>query len=262
MPIFGPLADVRLQADLAAEAERAGWDAYFVWDHIRWPDFDDIIDPWIAMTAIVLATERILTGPMVTPLPRRRPQKVARETVTLDRLSGGRLIFGAGSGGDHHTEYANLGDAPDAKTRAAQLDEGLEVLTRLWSGEQFSFAGEHYRIHDTSFLPTPLQTPRIPIWIAGQWPYKKPVARAAKWDGYVPIKADMTLATPDEVAEMAKALDMSTKPGFDLAVFNGPRDPQDYFDAGATWCLDGPDPESEMMDVDEIRGWIAEGPRR
>lgn len=261
MPIFGPLADVRLQADLAADAERAGWDGYFVWDHIRWPYVDEIIDPWVAMTAIVLRTERILTGPMVTPLPRRRPQKVARETVTLDRLSDGRLIFGAGSGG-HPAEFANLGDSGDARVRAAQLDEGLDLLTRLWSGEEVDFDGEHYHVRQTSFQPTPRQRPRIPIWIAGQWPNRGPVARAARWDGYIPIKADASATTPDDVRVMAQALDVANRPGFDLAVFAGPGDPHEYFDAGATWCLTGHDPEHEPLDLAEIRKWISAGPRR
>jgi alkanesulfonate monooxygenase SsuD/methylene tetrahydromethanopterin reductase-like flavin-dependent oxidoreductase (luciferase family) len=260
MPIFGPLADTRLHAELAATAEEAGWDGYFVWDHIRWPWVDEIIDPWAAMTAIALRTERIRIGPMVTPIPRRRPQVVARQTVTLDRLSGGRLIFGAGSGGDHATEYANLGELTDPKVRAAQLDEGLAVLVGLWSGQRFNFDGSHYQVKDTTFLPTPLQTPRIPVWIAGQWPYRKPLARAARWDGYVPIKADMSLTTPDETAQMAQTLDLPSRRGFDLAVFSGPQDPAPFFAAGATWCLDGPEPEA--LDVESIRRWIASGPRR
>jgi alkanesulfonate monooxygenase SsuD/methylene tetrahydromethanopterin reductase-like flavin-dependent oxidoreductase (luciferase family) len=261
LPIFGSLADVRLLADLAADAESAGWDAFFIWDHLRWPSADDIIDPWIAMTAIALNTERILTGPMVTPMPRRRPQKLARETVTLDRLSGGRFIFGVGAGGDHSTEYENFGEATDPRVRAAMLDESLEVITGLWSGQPFSFEGAHYTVHDSQFLPTPLQQPRIPIWVAGQWPRKKPVARAARWDGYVPIKADMTLTTPDEVAEMARQLDVANRPGFDLAIFNGPEPGSTFAGTGATWCLDGP-ADDGPFDVKEIRGWIKDGPRR
>ena len=260
LPIFGNLADVRLLADLAAEAEAAQWDGFFIWDHIRWPLQDEIIDPWVAMTAIVLNTSRIRTGPMVTPVPRRRPAKLARETVTLDRLSGGRLIFGVGSGGDFVTEFANLGEATEARTRAALLDEGLAVVTGLWSGQPFSFEGEHFTIADTQFLPTPVQQPRIPIWVAGQWPRRKPVERAARWDGFVPIKADMSATTPDEVVEMARALDVANRPGYDIAIFNGSRPGSDYAGTGATWCLDGPD--EGAFDVDQIRAWIKAGPRR
>ena len=133
VPTFGDFADVRALADLAATAESSGWDGFFVWDHIRWPWADDLVDAWIALTAIALATERIRLGPLVTPLPRRRPAKVAREAVTLDRLSGGRLILGVGAG-DFPEEFWHLGDVDDGKIRAAMLDESLTILDGLWSG--------------------------------------------------------------------------------------------------------------------------------
>ncbi len=260
LPIFGALADVRLLADLAAEAEAAGWDGFFIWDHLRWPSEDDIIDPWIAMTAIALSTERIRIGPMVTPMPRRRPQVLARQTVTLDRLSNGRLIFGAGAGGDHTTEFENFDEATDARTRAAQLDEALDVITALWSGQRFSFKGRHFTVRDTQFLPTPLQRPRIPVWVAGQWPRKKPVTRAARWDGFVPVKADASPTSPEDVAEMARQLDVANRPGYDLAISNGKRPGSDFAGTGATWCLDGP--FEGPFDIKQVRAWINRGPRR
>ena len=130
VPTFGDFADVRALADLAATAEAGGWDGFFVWDHIRWPWADDLVDAWIAMTAIAIATERIRFGPLVTPPARA---KVAREAVTLDRLSGGRLILGVGAG-DFPEEFSQLGDVDDGKIRAAMLDEALTIVDGLWSG--------------------------------------------------------------------------------------------------------------------------------
>ena len=212
------------------------------------------------MTAIVLNTERILTGPMVTPIPRRRPQVLARQTVTLDRLSGGRFILGAGSGGDHPTEYAKLGEPSDAKVRAARLDEGSRGADRPVvrpDGQPQRRALPRHRHHIPANAAAVASHPdldrrAVALSQAGR-------ARA-RWDGYVPIKADEGPTTPDDVAEMAKALDWPIVP-VSPAVFNGAQDPQPFFDAGATWCLDGPD-YMAGFDIDEVRGWIADGPRR
>jgi alkanesulfonate monooxygenase SsuD/methylene tetrahydromethanopterin reductase-like flavin-dependent oxidoreductase (luciferase family) len=162
-PQFGAFADPRLLAQLAHEAEDAGWDAFFLWDHIQvgWPD--PVADPWIALAAIAMATSRILIGPIVTPLYRRHPWKLARETVTLDHLSGGRVVLGVGLGDDVFGEIRTFDGPMDPRTRAAMLDEGLAVLLGLWSAEKFSFEGAHYTIRDAQFLPAPLQKPRIPI---------------------------------------------------------------------------------------------------
>jgi alkanesulfonate monooxygenase SsuD/methylene tetrahydromethanopterin reductase-like flavin-dependent oxidoreductase (luciferase family) len=241
VPPFGEWADVRLLTGVAVAAEAAGWDGLFVWDHIRWPWADEIVDVGAVLTSIALATERIRFGPMVTPLPRRRPAKVARETVTLDRLSGGRLVFGVGAGGDFTKEFADLGEATDASTRAALLDEGLAVVAGLWSGEPFSFEGEHYRVRDVLFLPRPAQSPRIPVWVAGQWPRPGPIARATRWDGYVPLKLDFSPMTPEDVAAMAVALDLPSRPGFELVVSGSDEfPPAALADAGATWWITGP----------------------
>lgn len=202
-PNFGLYSDVRLMAELAHEAEEAGWDGFFVWDHIGsgpdWPD--PFADPWIALTAMALATERIKLGPIITPLPRRRPWKVAREAVTLDHLSRGRLVLGVGIGTDRVREYSCFGEEASNKLHGEKLDEALEVLTRLWSGETFSYAGKHYQLTDACFLPTPVQSPRVPIWVAGIWPNKKPFRRAAQWDGVCPIASDREL-TPQDYREL------------------------------------------------------------
>src|SRR5882757_3782415 len=147
-PQFGPYANPRTLAELARQAEESGWDGFFIWDHINvnWPE--EVADPWIALAAIASTTSRIRLGALITPLARRHPWKVARETVTLDHLSNGRLVFGAGIGSDSGREYSAYGDSPDDKLHAAMLDEGLAVLTGLWSGEPFNYEGVHYHLTD------------------------------------------------------------------------------------------------------------------
>ena len=180
---FGEFADPHRAARLAAEAEAAGWDGYLVWDHVLgWPPDSPTADPWVLMSAVACATSRIRIGALVTPIARRRPIKLAREVVTLDHLSNGRLVFGAGLGATDE-EFAQFGEDPDRRTRAEKLDEGLDVLAGLWSGEPFSYEGKHYRVDNVTFRPRSVQQPRVPVWIAGHWPYKKPFIRAARWDG-------------------------------------------------------------------------------
>ncbi len=186
LPPFGPFADVRKLVDLAVRAEEAGWDGFFLWDHMAAEPAQPIADPWVALGAIAVRTSRIRIGTMVTPLPRRRPWKLARETATLDRLSAGRLILGVGLG-FVEMEFGAFGDETDPRVRGDMLDEGLEVLTGLWSGDPFSYDGQHYQVTKATFLPAPLQQPRIPIWVAGMWPNKRPLRRAARWDGVFPI---------------------------------------------------------------------------
>src|SRR5215470_19306464 len=147
LPNFGEYGDPRLLAELAHEAEAAGWEGCFLWDHIhRWHGQEPFADPWIALTAMALRTERLRLGPLVTPLARRRPWKLARETVTLDRLSGGRLTLGVGLGAPPREEFEQFGEDGDDKVRAKKLDESLEILTGLWSGEPFGYLGEYYTI--------------------------------------------------------------------------------------------------------------------
>ncbi len=253
VPNFGAYGDMRLLVELARDAEAAGWDAMFLWDHIAWPPAQNFVDPWLTLTAIALSTERLRVGPMITPLPRRRPWKVARETVTLDHLSGGRLILGVGSG-IHPDEFDRLGEEPDLKTRAAMLDEGLAVLAGLWTGEPFTFRGQHYTVEGAHFRPPPVQRPRPPIWVAGTWPRRKPLQRAARWDGYVPDKTDQAPYTADDVRAIvaAVAAERERLDGFDIVLGgdSGDRDRArsvvtiaSFAAAGATWWNEAFDPQ-------------------
>jgi alkanesulfonate monooxygenase SsuD/methylene tetrahydromethanopterin reductase-like flavin-dependent oxidoreductase (luciferase family) len=221
---FGELSDPRVLALLAARAEAAGWDGFFLWDHMAYdPPVRALADPWIAMAAIACATTRVWTGPLVTPIPRRRVQKLARECVSLDQLSGGRLIFGAGLGGDKGGELSRFGEEMDPRARAVLLDDGLAQLMAYWGGE---------------LEPVPVQQPRIPIWLAARWPNDRPVRRAARYDGLFPID----LRGPEDLAPMvARVLDLrGSLDGYDIAVTNPAGEPLGpWVEAGATWCLTG-----------------------
>jgi alkanesulfonate monooxygenase SsuD/methylene tetrahydromethanopterin reductase-like flavin-dependent oxidoreductase (luciferase family) len=188
VPNFGAgFGDAAPVAALAQRAEAAGWDGFFLWDHVAPNPELPTLDPWVGLAAVALATERIRIGALVTPLPRRRPWVVARTAASLDRLSRGRLVFGAGIGSGREGEWGALGEETDARVRAEMLDESLAVLEGLWSGERFAFRGKHYQVSETRFLPAPLQRPRIPIWIASYWPNLRPLRRAARFDGAFPL---------------------------------------------------------------------------
>lgn len=244
------IGDLDVLLELGAETEAAGWDGFFLWDHIRFMKEVPVpvFDPWIALKAIADRTERIRLGPMVTPVARRRPWKLARETVTLDHLSRGRLILGVGLGFPPDAEFELLGEDPDERVRASKLDEGLEVLIRLWSGEPFDFEGRYHHVRETQFLPTPLQRPRIPVWVAGTWPGRAPFRRAAKWDGVFPqgLGADGQMVPLDATAyPQMLAYVRAHRPGgepFDVVaagVANGDRAIVAPFeDAGATWWFE------------------------
>ena len=274
LPPFGPFSDPRLVAELAQEAEEAGWDGFFLWDHINYkldgsPEPVEIADPWIHLAAIALRTKRIKLGPMVTPLPRRRPWKVARETVTLDHLSEGRLILGIGLGTDYDGEYHDFGEATYARVHGEKLDESLAILTSLWSGEECSYEGQHYQLSQVQFLPTPLQQPGIPIWVAGIWPHKKPFRRAAKFDGIYPQKSGRAL-TPEDFRELltfihtqrtrtthfdaiAHGLTSGTDKAADAAYMTA------FAQAGATWWLEHFAPQHT---IELVRQRIHQGPPR
>jgi alkanesulfonate monooxygenase SsuD/methylene tetrahydromethanopterin reductase-like flavin-dependent oxidoreductase (luciferase family) len=221
---FDELADPRVLAELAAAAEERGWDGFFVWDHIvHRPPVQAVADPWIALAAMAAATSRIRIGPMVTPVSRRRVHKLARETVTLDLLSDGRLIFGAGLGYDVSREFTPFGEVDDARERARLLDAGLEGLARYWAGE---------------FQPAPVQQPRIPVWVAGQWPNRRPARRAARWDGYVPISVPDPDAMAELVTQIRAARPAGADEGFDVIAYLPPgEDTRPWARAGATWTL-------------------------
>ncbi|KAF0845362.1 luciferase-like monooxygenase [Nocardia caishijiensis] len=234
LPPFGELADPRVLADIAAEAESAGFDGVFVWDHVARADEPDLAvgDCWIALAAIAAATSRVLFGPRVTPLSRRRPQDVARETVALDLLSGGRLVLGVGLGSDATGEFSRLGEVDGGRERAALLDESLAVITALWSGETVHHHGPAYEVDGLRFLPTPVRQPRIPIWVAAQSVRRAPLRRAARYDGLCPE------ASPDRLADMLAVVAeyRGDLDGFDVAVA-ATEDRDAYERAGATWWL-------------------------
>ncbi|MEV0264709.1 LLM class flavin-dependent oxidoreductase [Streptomyces sp. NPDC050617] len=192
IPNFGDFADPRTVAKVASAAEQAGWDGLFVWDHVlhRYHGKRPFGDPWMLLTAAALATSRLRLGTLVTPVPRRRPQQLARQIATLDAVSGGRVTFGAGLGGPVEDEYESFGDTADLKVLAERLDEGLDLLQRFWSGEPVNHDGRHYQARDVTLLPATVQRPRPPVWIAGFWPSRPPMRRAARWDGAVPLFED------------------------------------------------------------------------
>lgn len=184
----GDYADPALLADLAVEAEQAGWDGVFVWDHVARAGEPPMTDPQVALAAIAVRTSRVRFGPLVTPLARRRPQKVVRETVALDHLSGGRLVLGVGLG-LHREEFEMMGDEGSPRVRGEMLDEALQVVTAAWTGERVVHDGPHLHV-DAVFQPTPVQRPRIPIWVGGTWPNEAPFRRAARADGIFPVRAE------------------------------------------------------------------------
>jgi alkanesulfonate monooxygenase SsuD/methylene tetrahydromethanopterin reductase-like flavin-dependent oxidoreductase (luciferase family) len=270
LPNFGPFGDARCMAELAARAEAAGWDGFFIWDHILFSVSDNypMVDPWVALAAVATATERVRLGALLTPLSRRRPWKVARETVSLDHLSRGRLVFGASLGYPPDADFQLFGEIWQARERARMLDEGLEVLTRLWSGQEVRFDGERYQIGPVTFRPPSLQQPRIPVWVAGWWPHKRPYRRAARWDGVVPERADWKLPTVSDVAALTSyiATYRQSSDPFDVVV-NGhdcwghePEMP-DYVEAGLTWWLERIDPDRAFSER-EACALIDQGPPR
>jgi alkanesulfonate monooxygenase SsuD/methylene tetrahydromethanopterin reductase-like flavin-dependent oxidoreductase (luciferase family) len=269
-PNFGTLGDPRALADLARDAEEAGWDGFFLWDHVLWtyPENHPTYDPWVALAVIASVTNRIKIGALVTPVARRRPWKLARETVTLDHLSGGRLVLGVGSGHDMFKEYSAFGEPPGAVVHGEMLDEGLDVITGLWSGEPFSYEGKHYQLKDAHFLPGPVQQPRIPVWVAGMWPYKKPLRRAARWDGLVPIGTTAML-TPDDIRTIKSyVMDHRTSDapldivcsGTPLAGSPDAEERASAFEAaGATWWLESYVPWGEQS-AEQWRETVRSGP--
>jgi alkanesulfonate monooxygenase SsuD/methylene tetrahydromethanopterin reductase-like flavin-dependent oxidoreductase (luciferase family) len=260
LPLFDPLSDPVVVARLAAEAEDAGWDGFFVWDHVRWREpVRRLADPWITMAAIAAGTERLRIGPMVTPLPRRRPAKVARETATLDRLSGGRLTLGVGIGGDRFGgELSKLGEQLDDRLRGQMLDEALDILTGAWSGAPVRHHGTHYLVDDIEFLPRPVQRPGVPVWVAAFPGSPKPLRRAARYQGFFPVNLQHVDQFAEAVATVT-ALRPDPAPPYDVAVALPPgADPAPYARAGATWWLAEFEPEA--LSLDRVRGVVRDGP--
>jgi alkanesulfonate monooxygenase SsuD/methylene tetrahydromethanopterin reductase-like flavin-dependent oxidoreductase (luciferase family) len=246
-----PSIDARTLAELAHEAEEVGWDGIFVWD-LLWG-----IDAWVSLAAVAMRTERIRFGTMLTPLSRRRPWKVASEVATLDHLSNGRVILPVGLGATDpeitNGAFSQVGEETDRKKRAKMLDESLDILDRFWSGEQFSYDGEYYHIHDALFAPKPIQTPRVPIWVVGAWPRTKSMRRVLRCDGVIPIKMNddksMVEMKPDDIQAMKAYIDenRTSKTPFDI-VMEGETPGNDaekaasivrpLAEAGVTWWLE------------------------
>ena len=251
---FDALADPRLVGDLAAEAEAAGWDGFFVWDHLLYGDrVTEIADPWTCCAVVAMRTERMVFGPMVTPLPRRRPQVLARQASSLSVLSGGRFVLGLGLGDDWVGEFSAFGDEADPKVRGAMLDEGLAVLTGLLGGETVDVAGEHHAAHGVRFRPAPA----VPVWLAGRYGNRAPLRRAARHDGFFVIGLDGPKDLDVVVADLE-----SHEPaaGFDVVVDLQPeQDPAPWLDRGASWVLTRVGPYD--LDLDDVRRLVAAGPR-
>ena len=257
-----------LLASLAYEAEDSGWDGAFIWDHIAQPH--SAVDPWVTLAAMAVNTKRIKLGPIVTPVARRRPWKLARETVTLDHLSSGRLILGVGLGWAS-TEFDTFGEEGNPKIRAEKLDEGLDVLIGLWRGEIFSYKGKHYQIKDALFLPRPVQSPRIPVWVCGAWSVNKaPFRRAAHWDGVVAICAENRAILPDEISAIKDYMAGYGAPPnpFDMVVIlwsEGMHTPEEqeeierYKNAGVTWWLEDLSLE-RFQSINDVRKRLRKGP--
>jgi len=280
LPNFGAFGDARVLANLARDAEQAGWDGFFIWDHVARPWPTRLVDPWVALSAVALNTATIRFGPLVTPLARRRPWKLARETVSLDHLSAGRLILGVGLGssGGQAVEWANFSEELDLRTRGEMLDESLDILTGLWSAQPFAYAGQHFQVSESQFTPAPVQAPRIPIWVAGNWPNKAPFRRAARWDGVVP---QVNLNQGDELTQLKQAIQYTrehrnSEAPYDVVYSTAPMLSQEpakvaervgpYAEAGITWWLEqlyphhfGSDWQTDWP-VEAMRQRIGQGP--
>jgi len=272
--------------ELGVGAEQAGLDGYFLWDHVVHAEPGDgppVVDPWQVLAVVAARTSRIRLGTMVTPVARRRPWKLAKEVTTLDLLSGGRVILGVGLGAPD-SEFSLFGEPADARHRAELLDEGLDVLAGLCSGQPFSHEGKHFTVGHVRFLPGPVQRPRIPIWAGGilpaegpliraarrvarMPPARGPVARAARWDGFVPINPGRP-GDRATVGQIAAARDRiagqrGSIADFDIAVW-GELDSAGrvaahlpgYRAAGATWWVESPGCEPGWLEAvrERLRG--------
>ena len=266
VPNLHEYADVGVLVDLAVEAEAAGWDGFFVWDHIlyRVDEVVPVIDTWTALAAIATRTKRIMLGPMVTPLARRRVSTVARQVTTLDHLSEGRVIFGAGLGTPADAEFEALGDDPDARVRSERLDESLQALVQLWSGHPVSLHGRHVRLDGVTFEPLPVQRPHPAVWIGGRWPNERPLRRAARFEGIFPSIAGgfLEVAQLAAVVEAVRDLRQGRMEGFDVVAegVTPGDDPASYAAVGATWWFEHL--SWKRAPLDELRRRAAQGPPR
>jgi alkanesulfonate monooxygenase SsuD/methylene tetrahydromethanopterin reductase-like flavin-dependent oxidoreductase (luciferase family) len=266
--------DARTLIAFGVLAEEAGWDGVFLEDYIVYQNRQDVLtyDPWAILAGVALRTKRIRLGTEVTPLSRRQPWKLARETVTVDHLSAGRLTLGVGSGDATEPGFRHFGET-NAKRRAELLDEGLDVLVGLWSGEPFHYSGRHYQVDEVTFVPAPVQRPRIPIWVGGGYPLRGPMERAARWDGAClykhPPGENEQRMMPEDVRALKTFLDgrRPVEGQYDIVIGGSER--REDWDAerehiravaraGATWWIEWVPPG----DPEAMRAAIARGPLR
>lgn len=251
-----PMGDARTAAEYAREAERAGWDGFFVWEGV-WSE-----DAWVTLGACAMVTQTIRLGTLLTPVSRRRPWKLASETATVDRLSNGRLILSVGLGAPHPgSGWPEFGEVTDRKLRAERMDEGLEILQGLWKGQPFAFEGKHYHVKPMvepgpPVPAPPAQKPRIPIWVVGALNRERSLRRVLKYDGLLPTLAvrpgtdeHHSAFTPDDLCkalewilprrELATPLDViveNVTPGDDPNA--GAEIVKPWAEAGATWHIE------------------------
>ena len=251
-------------AELAREAEEAGWDGVFTYDAIAIGD-DDLYDPWALLAAMAMTTTRVTLGAIVFAPTRRRPWKLAREALTVDHLAGGRLVLPVGLGALDDRGFANVGEATATRDRAAILDETLEILAGLWTGEPFEHHGARYDFGPMTLRPRPVQQPRIPIWVVAVWPHRRSIERALRWDGMV-LQTD----DPGEVAAIAadarrRRAELGRPEPFEIVV-QGSTPPdavaaaaaaQPFADAGATWWIDA---DWHGPTVERVRDRVRAGP--
>jgi len=274
----GAAGDAQTMSELAHIAEESGWDGVFLEDYIVWQGHADIptYDPWITLAAMAMRTQQVRLGTMVTPMPRRRPWKLAQELTTLDHLSNGRMILGVGLGdneqaGGRVSSFANFNETVDPKQRAHMLDEGLEIITRIWSGEPFSFDGEFYKLYDVQMAPKPIQQPRIPIWVGGGYPNRGPVERALLWDGSCMYKQQGHWLQPDDVRSLRERVvaKRGTAGGYEINVGGAERWEDEnkqraYMESiaaeGVTWWHEYIPPNVGGLEV--LRTLIERGPLR
>jgi alkanesulfonate monooxygenase SsuD/methylene tetrahydromethanopterin reductase-like flavin-dependent oxidoreductase (luciferase family) len=268
LPPFDELAEPRTVATLAAVAEQAGWDGFFLWDHILSEPGLPVADAWTTMAAVATATNRIRFGAMVTPLARRRPWTLARQIATLDHLSGGRLVAGIGLGDDGWEEFSAFGEETSPRGRAELLDESLDILQVLLAGDALRYHGNRLVVDCPPLLPRPVQDP-MPIWAACRWPYRKPLARAARVQGCFPIfggTGPLSFGPGDVTALRAELARHGAPPSQDIVVCGATRlvseaRRADFIEgmreAGVTWLLESFSPG---VRVAEVAATIEAGP--
>lgn len=236
--------------EVAVAADASGWDGFLTWDAVS---VGDMVawDPWSLLGAVAVRTQRIRLGALVFAPARRRPWLMAREAVTVDHLSAGRLVLPVGLGVVDDGGFSRVsGEVTSARERAERLDEALAIYDLAWRGEPFSYEGRHFRVDDLLMVPRPVQEPRIPVWPVGGWPSPRSMARAARWDGVVLQRTGSE--DPLSPADVADAVAWIRErrggemAGYDVVVQDVlPADPSaardmvaTYEAAGATWFVD------------------------